>query len=188
MKTIKLDGITIYDAAHRSHSVYRVTSRMMIDNSVKELNEQRRGILGDYSQEKSLEGYCMLSADGGVRLKKHLSLEDLLKLGRNNFFEWVYEDNGTNHLVQKWVDEQDGKCLALLLNVCNPLNLDIRSHSSILFVPDHEYSIFRQGREVRVRMFIPGIGYYEDIPNRKMSMKEILWMTYIVLKGNLMRY
>jgi len=157
------------------------------DNDVEETNEQRRGILEDYSQENSLEGLCMLSADGGLLIKKQSSLADRLRFDRNNFFMWQYEDDGTIHSVQEWIDEQDGKYLALLLNVCNPLNLDVQSQSSILFVPDNEYSIFLQGREVNVRMYVPGIGYIDDVPNRKMKPKEILWMTYVILKGEITR-
>src|SRR3989338_10600546 len=120
----------------------------------------------------NLDCITVYDADGAVRLKKHKSLADLLRFDRNNFFEWVYEDNGANYPTQEWINKQDGKYLALLLNVCNPLNLDVQSHSSILFVPDHEYSIFRQaGRQVKAKMFIPWIRYYEYVSNLKTIIK-----------------
>lgn len=177
MEIIQLDGLIVHDAARGPQILYSKARPMFIDGGIA-ANEARKKIMSDYSQETGLEGLCMLAADGFFRFRKPLTLADALSFDRNRVFEWIYWDNERRYSVQEWINQQDGKYLALLLYCCNPLNLDVHSRSSILFVPDNIYSVFLQaGREVKVRMFVPGVGYYNDIQQRHVSVKEI--MTYI---------
>jgi len=186
MQIIQLDDLVVHDAYRGPQILYRKAPRMFIDDGL-ETNDARRKIMDDYPQETDLEGLCMLAADGFFGFKP-FKIQDILHFDRNNVFQWIYWDNGRRYSVQEWVNQQDGKYLALLLYVCNPLNLDVHSQSSILFAPDNTFSLFLQGgRAVNIRMFIPGVGWYKDTPQRDVSAKEIAGELYEGLSSDFKR-
>lgn len=139
--------------------------------------DHRRNFVDTYSQQMGLEGYCVLMAHGGHRIRKPASLKALMpRPDKDKLFEPVYWDNGL-YSLQEWVDLQDGKYAALFLDVCNPLDLEIRSKSSLLFVPDNSYSVLLHGAGVNMVMYVPGNGRYNDIPQRKIGLRQIVMET-----------
>ena len=186
MEVKHIDDLTVFDArGDYIRAVQALMVRWSINGTHDKPHESRRAIMEQYTLKANLEGYCMLFADGCSRLRKPLSPKDVITFNNNRIFEWIYGDHGEIHPVQEWINQQDGKYLALFLNVCNPLNLDVQSKSSILFVPDNIYSVMSHASKGIVRMFVPGHGYYEDVPQGKITVIEFLAEIYRLARREL---
>ena len=75
---------------------------------------------------------------------------------------WIYYDDGITRNVQGWITENDGKYLAILLNICNPSSAEIRSEKSIVIVPNGVYSEFEADfGNFNIEFYVPRTGYVD---------------------------
>jgi len=109
-----------------------------------------------FSRLKGKKGICVLSAHGD----------------RKRHDQWYYVDGGESHSMQAWIEEQDGKYLALFLDSCNPNSSMPTTRESILFYPraryspigqflaeSYEHPELRKGFEdIYVEMYVPWAG------------------------------
>lgn len=172
MEVRHLDDLVVFDARGNFDAGFHTEMiKSSVNGGIRLPYVGREKAISAYASQTGLEGQCMLLAHSGARLRRQLSLAQLLTFDKNRIFEWVFADNGKLCSVQEWINEQDGKYLALFLYACNPMNLHVKSNHSILFVPTgdysmafHEFPAMRGRPTVEVRMFVPGLGYFTDTP------------------------
>ncbi len=104
-----------------------------------------RKILEVWGQVNELEGYVLLHAHGTAKNGK-----------------WVFTDGGRGYDIQKWIDQMDGKALAILLQCCNPENCEIHSERSIIIHPKDRMNYIGLIRGGHLRIYVPGEGYLES--------------------------
>jgi hypothetical protein len=84
--------------------------------------------------------------------------------GDNEFGEWVFEQEGEEYSVQDWINEQDGKYAAILLNVCNESAKTITSKESIVLAPNYIWGDcvkLREGGKL-LDLYLPKVGYIDS--------------------------
>lgn len=112
-------------------------------------NPKHKEYIKRFSKSHGLTGTIMLDADGDE--------ED----GR-----YIYWDEDKSHPVQDWINCHDGRAAVLLLRCCNPSSSGIQSRSSIILVPNYDFSEIRQdgenAGETIVEMYVPGKGYIDS--------------------------
>lgn len=106
-----------------------------------------RDLTENYGQKKSLNGYCILKAHG---------------TSQNG--QWVYSDYDELVPVQYWINDTDGKALALILVCCNPDNLEITSQESLVIHPNKNIPFLALGHLPTTKLYLPGEGY---LPNTR---------------------
>jgi len=80
---------------------------------------------------------------------------------------WVFFDGERKRIIQKWVDSVDGMYKGLILFVCNPSGLDVKSRKLPLILPDRVLSLKRMcSGDVNFGLRVPGImGCMREITN-----------------------
>lgn len=106
-----------------------------------------RELLLEYSARTGLKGYALLNAHGG---------------SKNN--RWHFRDGKSTVDVQDWINETDGKYLALFIKCCNRKNYDIESDASIVLHPHSKISELALIHGYNMRLHFPGEGYLERSP------------------------
>jgi len=122
-----------------------------ISNVVDEISNTFYSFLGDPNIREYIELYSKLTGlEGYVFLDAH---------GSSYEMEWVFKDGDETKKVQQWINEHDGKFLAILVGACNP-GKDISAKKSLVLTPNTEYSAEKQHfGEVQVELYVPGKGY-----------------------------
>lgn len=98
--------------------------------------------------------------------KRLKGLDRMAILSAHGHFDgrWLFDDGEREYPVQRWINQQDGKYSALLINCCNPGRQAISSKKSLVLVPNKVYSIFDHLRgDVQIELYLPGSGYIDEI-------------------------
>jgi hypothetical protein len=111
------------------------------------LKPEHRQFLEAYGKKNNLSGYSILWAHGGCDKRT----------------KWGYIDNEKLRSIQSWIDDKDGKYLALMLNCCNMNSEDIKSRKSLVLSPNKEFSPLSLGSHlVQIELYCPRLGYLDD--------------------------
>jgi len=84
--------------------------------------------------------------------------------GDNDYGEWVFEHNKQEYSVQDWINKQDGKYAAILLNVCNESGRTITSKKSMVLAPNYIWGDFVKWQEggQLLDLYLPKKGYLDS--------------------------
>ncbi|HLF54688.1 MAG TPA: hypothetical protein VI612_03130 [Candidatus Nanoarchaeia archaeon] len=149
MITRRKGDITLYIASDQRGAVEGL--EWAASAIVKDFLRRRlfRELLREYSESTGLKGYALLNAHGGPK---------------NN--RWQFWDGKSTVDVQDWINEMDGKYLAIFLKCCNRKNQDVESDASIVLHPHSKISQLQLMLGYSPRLHFPGEGYLERNPYR----------------------
>lgn len=152
MKIYPFDSGEFYEAVQfHDHSSRQDFLEMHFKGMIFYFTKKRgvRNLLDAYGCRNRLEGYILLRAHGC-----------------RGYGEWIFSDGRRKHKIQDFIDRHDGRCLSLLLDVCNPWHLEVHAKKSVIIHPRGKINLLGILTGESMRVFVPGYGYAEENPSK----------------------
>ena len=107
-----------------------------------------RQLVKAYGEKHEKREIHRLNAHGGVYKKR-----------------WSFVDGKKRYDLQEWITKHERNASALLIEVCNPENLEITAQKTIVIHPQRCLSridLIRGRNRERLRVYVPEHGYVEE--------------------------